>query len=253
MVKTVSDAADAKVVDSARVEQRSKGKILPVKVIIDHLRSEVSEEKEEKRFAEVKKEEKENKVKRTPVAAVEQGKEMATKKSQPLASVKKQPKQQPSKFLTDKPVSKSQAEGKAQPPRGTIRVEQTIVDTPNIEAAVTKEVQPASGRALGTIPDTIEAQRDGANSNPEEPQAAPNVMDIPIVQDQNTSPNRNDPSLAVVVIQGEESPSLDALLAGVGSLSPIGNLVQIADEDLTDESYLTSSVLNSSELNFDRL
>ena len=76
-------------------------------------------------------------------------------------------------------------------------------------------------------------------------------MDIPIVQDQNTSPDRNDPSLAVVVLPGEESPSLAALLAGVGSLSPISNLV--ADEDLTDESYITSSVLNSSELNFDRL
>ena len=75
-------------------------------------------------------------------------------------------------------------------------------------------------------------------------------LDLPIVQNQGTTPDRSDPSVAAVALPDDDSSSLAALLAGVGALSTIGNLAE--DEDLTDESYITSSVM-SSVLNFDRL
>ena len=82
--------------------------------------------------------------------------------------------------------------------------------------------------------------------NPEELQPDNVVINGPILLDQMSSPGNNDPSMVAVVLPGDDS--LEILLAGVGSLSTL-----VADEDLTDENYITSSVLNSSVLNFDHL
>ena len=121
-----------------------------------------------------------------------------------------------------------------------------MTEAHNIEAAPTKEAQPASGQAKGTILGGVDGQGDGARRNPEELQPDNVVINGPILLDQMSSSGNDDPSMVAVVLPGDDS--LEILLAGVGSLSTL-----VADEDLTDENYITSSVLNSSVLNFDHL
>ena len=156
--------------------------------------------------------------------------------------------QQPSGVRTRRRGGKPPANGKAQHPRDTSQANEDTLNDPNSEAAPAEAARFTLVQAQGAIPDGISGHGDGAERIPEEPQPDHIVINAPTMQDQETSPVRNDPSLAEAAMPGEESPTLESLLAGVGSLSPI-----VADEDLTDESYLQSTVLNSSELNFDRL
>ena len=140
------------------------------------------------------------------------------------------------------------ADRNAQQPRNTVQEEEAVTEGNNIDAAPTNKAQPASEQAQGTSPGTSGGQGGGARRNPEEFQPDHIVISDQILLDQSSSPGRNDPSLVAVVLPGEESPTLETLLAGVGSLSTL-----VADDDLTDETYIHSSVLNSSVLNFDHL
>ena len=322
VVKAIPDAAKAKVVDSSHARQRSKTKTLQTKFILDHLTSDLSEDKEEKRVGKAKEEEKEINVKtrtpvdaiiqdkkktiqkRTPVDATKRDKEKPTKKSQPPASPDKQPNQKSSKagevhtkkhrgdnsqqprgatrveelredtpntkaVLTlraqqssddhtrshgsrptaDGEVQQPPADHKAQQPRDTIQEEEAVTEAHSIEAAPIMEAQPASWQAQGTSPGRIDGQGDGARINQVEVQPDDIVVSNHSLLDQISSSSHNDPSLVAVVLPGEESPTnLETLLAGVGSLSTL-----VADDDLTDETYIHSTVLNSSVLNFDHL
>ena len=130
--------------------------------------------------------------------------------------------------------------------RNTSQVEEAMTEANNIEAAPTEEAQPSSEQVRGTSLGWVNGQGDGARRNPEELQSDNVVINGPILLDQMSSPGNDDPSMVAVVLPGDDS--LEILLAGVGSLSTL-----VADEDLTDENYITSSVLNSSVLNFDHL
>ena len=322
MVKAIQDAAKAKVVDSSHVRQRSKTHTLKTKSSLDHLTSDLSKEKEEKRVGKAKEEGKEINVKKrtpvhaiiqdkektiyqcTPVDATKRDKERPTKKSQPPASQDKQPNkksskagevhtkrhrgdnsQQPrgatqveelredtpntkavlalreqqssddhtrshgSKPTADGEVQQPPADHKAQQPPDTIQEEEVMTEAHSIEAAPAMDAQPTSWQVQSASPCRIDGQGDGARFNQVEVQPDHMVASDHSLLDQISSSSHNDPSLVAVVLPGEESPTnLETLLAGVGSLSTL-----VADDDLTDETYIHSTVLNSSVLNFDHL